>query len=87
MAVLRRSDCCLSCRSQLTVSGRSSLLPLLLVVVVVSMGSAEEVIILRIVRGTKLTIRPSSLPSWRAMSAERGVWFVASAAEIHSVRR
>jgi len=41
----------------------------------------------RTVRGTKLTMRPSSLPSWRTLSALRGVWLVHNAALTHSVRR
>ena len=76
-AVFRRSAMVFSCRSQLTVRAPSS----------ADFGSAEEVMIFRIVRGTKLTMRPSSVPSWRATSKERGVWLVQRAAETHSVRR
>ncbi len=40
-----------------------------------------------IVRGTKLTARPSSVPSWRTDCASLGIWFVQMDADIHSVRR
>lgn len=39
------------------------------------------------VRGTKFTARPSSHPSCNTLSALRGVWFVHSAADTHSVRK